>query len=140
MNANKARGELSFVAGDKTYTLRWEIGALAAMESLIGHSFSTAMEGIKAGSVQDALGLFWASLQPKHAKEIVTLDDAAALLNKAEPGALTETLTLLRKTVWQLVTANQPPTTEASEGGEANPPTAQTGTGTDSTSNPGASA
>lgn len=139
MDANKARGELPFVAGDKTYTLRWSISALAAMESLTGRSFARAMDGIKAGSVQDALALFWASLQPKHARQIVTLDDAAVLLDKAAPGALADTLVVLRGTVWALVGANQPPAAEAGEAGEANPQTAQAGTGIDSTSKPDAS-
>jgi hypothetical protein len=125
MAANRQRGEIGVSSGGITYTLTLTTNALCQLEAATGRTIAKILGGIRDGSLTDVRWFLWAGLQARHGPEFTSQDAVGEFIDGCG-GA--------EGVVDQLLAANAAP-----GGGPENPPTAQTGTGGDSISTPGAS-
>lgn len=90
--ANQARGEVSLVVGDRTYTLRPTLSAFCALEDLSGKTYVDVMNEASAGSARALRDLLWSYLQSQHAEEFDSVNKAAALVDEVGMEAVGEQL------------------------------------------------
>lgn len=87
--ANREKGEASFQAGDKTYTLlidmhAWALTQDALTKGDVVPTLELIDQRLKAGHLLTIAAAFFASLQRYHADEIVSIRKATALLQKSD--------------------------------------------------------
>jgi len=121
--ANRARGELALVAGERTYTLRLTTNACCELEDYAGgRTWDQVTAGINRGSLKDVRLLFWAALRDPH-PELAT-DDPSSLTAIGtvidEAGGIRVVLSRLR--VLLQLNADRPP--EGAGAAEPRPPDA----------------
>jgi len=126
VSANPARGEVAFVVGDETYVLRPTMNALCAMQKRTGQTYGQLIGALTTLDLLALRDLLFTFLQPLHGKTIKTVEQAGDLMDAAgghRPAldAITEVLRL---------NARKPTAGEPSA--DADPPTAQAGTGDNS--------
>lgn len=137
--ANAQRGELGFIADGTQYVLSMGINALCHMETPGPHNpdgrkFHQMLAQMRSGGTVELRLLLWAALQTHHAGEIVTVEQAGDLVDRAggPKGLLVAGTALIN----QLIALNGPPAAKsdgtAPKQGER-PPTAKPGTGAAST-------
>lgn len=124
--ANRERGEVEVKAGEKAYTLRPTFNAICALEELVGMTLDDLYAQIGAGRMSGLRSCVWCLLQPCHADEIKTLEDAG---NWIERVGTYEIMAALAK-VQEL--NNETQTTKGRASG--NPRKARVGTGARSSS------
>jgi hypothetical protein len=90
--ANKVRGEVAFAAGDKSYTLLFDINALCELEDVLGEGALAG--GLGANGAQDVLislkrlrAFVWCGLRRHHG--VLTLADAGDIVGAAGIAAAT---------------------------------------------------
>lgn len=134
--ANEARGEVAFTVGEQAYVLRLTTNAICAVQKRTGKTYGELVAQLGRVDYSDIRELFWAALQPYHAKAFPTLEKAGDLIDEAgrHNGVLEVLLTLLQ--------VNRPPAKRGDGGsdGDDRPRTAQAGTGDNSGVTPDASA
>lgn len=123
--ANKQRGELQIVVGEKTYVMRLTTNCACQMESASGRPFDQVIAGSLRGSLSDLRLFLWASLLSRQPE--MTLEQVGDVIDEIGPKALKQQLD-------DLVALNS---AEMSKAGSENPPEAQGGTGGNSTSTRG---
>lgn len=89
MMANPHKGDVPFLVGDKTYTLRYSHLALVKLEEQTNKPVVEVMrelENAKDGNIRikTIVSIIWAGLQKHHPK--MTFEDAADLLDEVEGG------------------------------------------------------
>lgn len=81
------KGEKKFQIGEKTYTLRFDMNAIAELEEASGMTMpqiaATLQDETKIG-VRLIRAILWAGLQRYHKEEVKTLEDAGELLSEAD--------------------------------------------------------
>jgi hypothetical protein len=91
--ANPHKGEVALEAGERTYTLRLSINAIAEIEDLLDTGFGELVSRLGAGE-QFRLGtlrvVLWGGLR-KHHKGL-SLDDAGEIIGEAGIAATTEAI------------------------------------------------
>lgn len=78
--SNPHKGEVSFRAGDKDYTLRFSVDALAELETALDRNINSIASEIQDPtnfSVKTLRTIFWAGLQDRHR---MSFDDARDVL------------------------------------------------------------
>jgi hypothetical protein len=112
---NKYNGEISLIAGDQEYVLKFGTYALIELEEYLGRSFSDLLEELnnpKTFMVKTAVAMIWAALQDHHQgisiKEVSGIVDLVGIQNTIT--RLSEALKLAF------------PELEVSEDGDKNPP------------------
>lgn len=81
--ANKERGEVSFEASGKTWTMKVGTGAMCDIEAATGKSITEvgkALGNAETASITLLRTVFWASLQDKH--EGTTIKECGALIDE----------------------------------------------------------
>lgn len=80
--ANANRGEVDFAVGEKTYTLRLSLNAIAEIETLLDMGINELIEALKGPfRVANWRVLLWGALREHHAG--VSLDDAGEVMGEA---------------------------------------------------------
>lgn len=120
--ANRERGELTWEAGGRHFTLRLTTNSCAEVEEFTrGRTFDELTEGVNRGSFRDARLMLWVALRDRH-PEIATTDpaclDTIGHLIDAAGGRVAVILRLR-----ELVLLN----TDDRPGGATRPPGAQRG-------------
>lgn len=135
MHANPERGEMTLVAGDRTYLMKWTTNACCVMEGLAKQTFDELNLGASRGSVTALRWLLWAALQKHHGQAIRTADDVGDVIDAAGGVGVV----MLKIIEFSLL--NQDDRPEAEKGGPADPPSAEgtNGGGSSSTPDPSAS-
>lgn len=87
--ANDVKGEVGFVAGGKTYTVKFSTNAICEAENILRKSIVQIMADISWLSTRRVL--LWAALQPKHPG--LELADAGELMDALGPTRSIEVLT-----------------------------------------------
>lgn len=64
--ANREKGEVSFEAGGKQYTLRYSSNALCELEDALNLGINDIIARMKNMRVKDARAIFWAGLTDNH--------------------------------------------------------------------------
>jgi hypothetical protein len=92
MVTNPQKGDVTFEAGNKSYTLRYSHLALVKLEKLLDKGLMKIMREIDTWRenpddmrVGMVVALLWAGLQKHHPK--ITVDEAAELLDEMDGGA-----------------------------------------------------
>lgn len=127
--ANMERGELGIDVGGKRYTLRPTFDSICELEDLIGKKVDAEdgpLMAIQSGRRSGLRAVVWCVLQDAHADEIKLLKDASRWIERAGGADVVSDL------IGRLFALNEAPATSDTNGGAANPPTAQAGTGIDS--------
>lgn len=129
---NKNRGEVSFDAGGKTYTLRYSIDAICEMEAELDKGF-VAIAGDLSNpdkiSVTLVRAVLWAGLREHHNE--VTIKEAGELMVLA--GGLTAVMFVISEALTHAFpdnakkTNSSGPQKEAGTGSRSSPPTSQQG-------------
>lgn len=81
--ANKDRGEVDLVVGEKTYTLRPGINAMAVAQQHAGKPFGEIMKSLTAIDVIALRELVWMLLKKHHGKEFPTAEKVGDLIDDA---------------------------------------------------------
>jgi hypothetical protein len=118
--ANQEKGEVGVTVGGKSYTLRPTFDSLCELEDLVGKPLHELIDGIQQGRLSGVRAVTWCFLQDEHAAEIRTLKDSSKWIEKA--GGVDAVLQFIH----QALGMNQP---EEAPKADADPPTAQVGTG-----------
>lgn len=119
--ANPERGEGSVTWGDKVYTLRPTFDALCELEERLNRPIDQIMGEMEQGRLSSVRSVMWCLLQDEHAAEFPTLKHASRLIEGI--GGAEKALHVL----YRVMGLNLETETEAPK--EANPPSAQAGTG-----------
>ena len=127
--ANRERGEIDLLVGERSLVLRLSISAVVALEASTGRTFADILEGVKQRRLQDELWLLWAALQPYHGPQFAGLSEVQALID--DVGTYLASLEALRRAIGELLQVNGPP--QVAEVASADPRSAQAGTGSAST-------
>lgn len=122
--ANPERGELGVMVDGKSYTLRPTFDSICELEDLIGKAVDAVDGPLVAATEGRRSGLravVWCVLQDEHSDEIKVLKDASLWIEKAGG------VDVVYPWIERLFAINAPD--EPVQGGDANPPSAQAGTG-----------
>lgn len=132
--ANRERGEVSLVVGDRTYILRPTLTAYCSLEDKMeGKTHARIMREAGLGDARSLRALIWSYLQAKHADEIDTFEKAGELIDECGIAAAQKQLELLNE-------INAPPEQKEKKAKDDDPPPAQALNGATSTSQAGAPA
>jgi hypothetical protein len=120
MSANPERGEVDFVVGERTYVLRPTMNALCAMERRTGRTYGALVASLTSLDFMALRELLFTLLQPYHRKDFPTLDQVGNLID--EVGGHRPVL----EAITDVLTLNA---ARAKAERDADPQTAQVGTG-----------
>lgn len=121
--ANPERGEVGVIVGGKGYTLRPTFDALCELEELVGKPLHELLQGIQQGRLSGLRAVVWCFLQDQHSDEIKVLKDASHWIEAA--GGADPVMDLVHR----VLGVNAPDQAPAGGQTDANPPSAQAGTG-----------
>jgi len=85
--ANQAKGERTLKIGEKTYTVFFDMNAIAELEDALGMTMpqiAEVMQDPTRVGVKFIRAILWAGLRRHHSKEVQTLEDAGDLMTKAD--------------------------------------------------------
>lgn len=81
MEANPERGEMAWTVGERTFVLRMRLNGLCALQKRTQKSYGQLLAEVGETNVETMRELIFTYLQPYHAKEIKTLEQAGDLID-----------------------------------------------------------